>query len=944
MLNPDSLLQSRYRLIRQLGAGGMGAVYEALDERLRRAVALKETFAETDETLRAFEREAHLLANLRHPALPTVSDYFSEGGKKYLVMEFVRGDDLSELLRAQGKPFAASRVARWADELLDALVYLHGHEPPIIHRDIKPANLKLSASGSVILLDFGLAKGLAGQMPSGTLSRSLLGYSPNYASLEQIQGEKTTPRSDLYSLAATLYHLLTNVKPPDALKRVNALINDEVDPLEPVSKINPDVPALLAGVVMHGLAIKPSRRPAGAAELRAALTGAKTFASIHEGDAASSQPGNAAITPRPPLKNNRQILIPVAPTREEPPAAGGNEQSFLSGIAGRFNNWQSARRAAAEVRSAERRAEHAAREASREEEKRLRNKTGAARVEEFMREPLPLEVLSSSSVQRKAAGENPTDAAEIEEMVRDVSLVRTEPVEEESPQPPAADKAARGAKKLERAAAAINDYKMPPVDFLNSALTYDEQADEELRTLAVRIAEKLNSFNIPGKIEYICPGPVFTTYEFMPVPDVPLSRVKNLIDDLCLALRAESIRIDRVPGKAHVGIEVPNSRRDNIMLREVVESRQYQEMPSKLVLALGKTIDGLNYVADLAKMPHLLIAGATGTGKSVCLNSLVVSILYKARPDEVKFIMIDPKRLELGLYADIPHLATPIITDPKRAANSLKWAVGAMETRYKQLAKWGVRNIDGYNTEVLRRNLVEDFDDEGNPHELLPYIVIIIDEIADLMTAGDEVEEAITRLAQLSRAVGIHMILATGRPSVDVVTGTIKANFPSRIAFRVISRADSRIIIDNVGAEQLLGRGDMLFLPPGTSRLVRVHGAFVDEAEIGRVVSHIKAQSSPVYDGTITQSEDEAAGGDGAGGERDELFEEALRICVEMKRASTAVIQRRLRIGYGRAAAILDAMEREGLIGQADGARPRPVLGRAFETINHWDELERNGR
>ena len=302
-------------------------------------------------------------------------------------------------------------------------------------------------------------------------------------------------------------------------------------------------------------------------------------------------------------------------------------------------------------------------------------------------------------------------------------------------------------------------------------------------------------------------------------------------------------------------------------------------------------------------------------------------MLYKARPDEVKFIMIDPKRLELGLYADIPHLATPIITDPKRAANALKWAVAQMEKRYKDLASWGVRNIDGYNTEIARRNMVEDFDDEGQPHKPLPYIVIIIDELADLMmVSGHEVEESITRLAQMARAVGIHLVLATQRPSVDVITGLIKANFPSRIAFRVSSKVDSRTIIDSNGAEQLLGRGDMLFLPPGTSRLVRVHGAYLDEAEVNRIVTHIKQQGQPAYDETITQSEDEASGAGGAGGERDELFEQALRICVEMKRASTSVLQRRLRIGYGRAAAILDADGTRRLYrsGRRRAPAPRP--------------------
>jgi S-DNA-T family DNA segregation ATPase FtsK/SpoIIIE len=340
-------------------------------------------------------------------------------------------------------------------------------------------------------------------------------------------------------------------------------------------------------------------------------------------------------------------------------------------------------------------------------------------------------------------------------------------------------------------------------------------------------------------------------------------------------------------------------------------------------------------------MPHLLIAGTTGAGKSVGVNSLLVSILYRARPDEVKLILIDPKRLELGLYEDIPHLATPIIVDPKLAARALRWAVAEMERRYKQLAGWGVRNIDSFNAEIARRNAARDFDENGEAWKPLPYIVIIIDELADLMMAsGHEVEESITRLAQMARAIGIHLVLATQRPSVDVITGLIKANFPSRIAYRVASKVDSRTILDTNGAEHLLGRGDMLFLPPGSSRLLRVHGAYVDESEINKIVSHIKEQWKPDYDESITQSEEEALGLDDSGGERDELFEEALRICVEMKRASTSVLQRRLRIGYGRAAAVLDQMEREGLIGQADGARPRPVLGRAYELVAEWDEQE----
>ena len=523
------------------------------------------------------------------------------------------------------------------------------------------------------------------------------------------------------------------------------------------------------------------------------------------------------------------------------------------------------------------------------------------------------------------------DDDEAEEMVRGAFVLRPRG------EAPATGKLPFDADRARRVA--YTEYSMPPLGFLNEAPPPSEQADTELLSLATRLAEKCKEFNVTGQIKHICPGPVVTTYEFKPDPGVKYSRVVSLVDDLCLALKAESIRIDRMPGKPHVGIEVPNPRRETIFLREVIESRAFRESSSKLTIALGKTIDGLNYVADLTKMPHLLIAGTTGAGKSVGVNALIVSILYRARPDEVKFILIDPKRLELGLYEDIPHLATPIITDPKLASRSLKWAVGEMEKRYRDLAGWGVRNIDGYNNEIMRRNLVKEYDERGEPHKPLPYIVIIIDELADLMmTSGREVEESITRLAQMARAVGIHLVLATQRPSVDVITGLIKANFPSRISFRVSSKVDSRTIIDTNGAEHLLGRGDMLFLPPGTSRLIRVHGAYVDETEIGKIVAHAKAQAKPEYNETITQSEEEALGLEESDGEHDELFEEALRICVEMKRASTSVLQRRLRIGYGRAAGILDIMEREGLIGQADGSRPRPVLGRAYEMIAHWDE------
>jgi DNA segregation ATPase FtsK/SpoIIIE, S-DNA-T family len=646
----------------------------------------------------------------------------------------------------------------------------------------------------------------------------------------------------------------------------------------------------------------------------------------------------------------------------------GNRFEVVHSLPARFAAWRGARREQALVRKEKQAALKAEQEAARAALREVRELTPAERVAEFMKEPETVpptsvvrgETVSSARASIAGVAEPARAAAaaagativesrsgrrsifpsgnsavgvedpDAEEMVKGASVLRTQA------EAPATGKLPFDA---DRKKVSYSDYSLPPLEFLNEAPPPSEQADAELLRLATNLAEKCKEFNVTGQIKHICPGPVVTTYEFKPDPGVKYSRVVSLVDDLCLALKAESIRIDRMPGKPHVGIEVPNPRRETIFLREVIESRAFRESGSKLTIALGKTIDGLNYVADLAKMPHLLIAGTTGAGKSVGVNALIVSILYRARPDEVKFILIDPKRLELGLYEDIPHLATPIITDPKLAARSLKWAVGEMERRYRDLAGWGVRNIDGYNTEIMRRNLVKEYDETGEPYKPLPFIVIIIDELADLMmTSGREVEESITRLAQMARAVGIHLVLATQRPSVDVITGLIKANFPSRISFRVSSKVDSRTIIDTNGAEHLLGRGDMLFLPPGTSRLIRVHGAYIDETEIGRIVNHIKTQGPPSYDETITQSEEEALGLEDSNGEHDELFEEALRICVEMKRASTSVLQRRLRIGYGRAAAILDIMEREGLIGQADGSRPRPVLGRAYEMIAQWDE------
>ncbi|MBV9154820.1 MAG: DNA translocase FtsK, partial [Acidobacteriaceae bacterium] len=443
-------------------------------------------------------------------------------------------------------------------------------------------------------------------------------------------------------------------------------------------------------------------------------------------------------------------------------------------------------------------------------------------------------------------------------------------------------------------------------------------------------------FNVRGSVVQINPGPVVTTFEYKPEAGIKYSRITTLNEDLCLGLQAESILIERLPGKPTVGIEVPNTRRELISLRAILESEEFHDAPSKMTIALGKDINGRIKVTSLESMPHLLIAGSTGSGKSVMLNAMIMSFLYKATPDEVRMIMVDPKRVELGIYEGIPHLLTPVITEPKKATNALRNAVLEMERRLKLLASQGVRNIDQYNRKIAQfqqkpRNLFDEPDDEENL-EPLPYVLILIDELADLMMLERaNVEECITRLAQMARAVGMHLVLATQRPSVDVITGLIKANFPSRISFRVATRVDSRTVLDVMGAEHLLGKGDMLFLPPGSSRLTRVHGAFVTEAETNRVVDFWKEQAEPEYDESFLlapPSEEDEEDADAFDGEQDPMYQDAVRVVVEMGKASTSTLQRRLRLGYGRAARILDVMQRDGIIGPPDGSKPREVLKR----------------
>jgi DNA segregation ATPase FtsK/SpoIIIE, S-DNA-T family len=441
--------------------------------------------------------------------------------------------------------------------------------------------------------------------------------------------------------------------------------------------------------------------------------------------------------------------------------------------------------------------------------------------------------------------------------------------------------------------------------------------------------EKCAEFDVRGQVVRINPGPMVTTYEFKPEAGVKYSRVTGLADDLCLAMRAESILIERMAGQSTVGIQVPNHERETIHLRDVLESETFAKSKARLTIAMGKDINGRIVTADLASMPHVLIAGSTGSGKSVAINAMIMSLLFRTTPSQVRLILVDPKRVELGMYEGVPHLFTPIITEPKLAANALRNAVREMERRLKLLASRSVRNIDQYN-KLFEGGMPSLFDDTDD-NEPLPYIVIIIDELADLMMLDRaNVEESITRLAQMARAVGIHLILATQRPSVDVITGLIKANVPTRISFRLATKVDSRTILDTNGAEALLGRGDMLFLPPGTSRLMRLHAPYVSEKETAAVVAFWKDQGQAEYvQGFLESPKDERVSPDGSNADPDEndpMFDDAVRLVFEFGKASTSLLQRRLRVGYGRAAHLIDLMERDGLVGPADGSRPRELL------------------
>ena len=476
------------------------------------------------------------------------------------------------------------------------------------------------------------------------------------------------------------------------------------------------------------------------------------------------------------------------------------------------------------------------------------------------------------------------------------------------------------------------EFKLPSLDLLRDPPERKNikiQRDS-LEMSARRLEKKLSDFGVEGEVVEILPGPVITMYEYKPAPGIKISKVANLSDDLALTLRAQTIRIVApIPGKAAIGIEIPNNQREVVYLKEILSSAAYKNSKHRLPIALGKDITGAAVVTDLTKMPHLLVAGATGTGKSVSLNTMIESLLFKVSPEMVRLLMVDPKRIELSMYHDIPHLIHPVVTQAKDATKALRWAVEEMERRYMLLSDRGVRNIETYNRKIVKDTKAVPEDTLRGIDKTLPYIIVIIDELADLMMlSSKEVEEAITRLAQMARAAGIHLIIATQRPSVNVLTGIIKANFPTRLSFQVSSKVDSRTILDTNGAEHLLGDGDMLFMPPGVGRIMRIHGAYVSEEEVKDVTDFLRKQRKPDYDATILshiakneESKEEDL-------ELDEKYEDAIELVSKTGQASISMLQRKLRVGYNRAARMIEVMEVQGIVGPSDGVRPRDVYGR----------------
>jgi serine/threonine protein kinase len=875
-----------YTLVSKIGKGSFGQVW--LAERrgfiVTTRIALKLIDGE-DTDLETVRQEAAVWEEAKgHPNVLPIIEADVYDGQILIASEYALDGSLKEWIeRHGGRAPSIGSAIEMTSGILSGLRHLHARR--IIHRDLKPANVLLQGE-TPRLADFGMARVLR----SGSESAFIRG-TPAYMAPEAFKAQRCE-EMDVWAVGVILYQLVSGYLPfqqSDALSLMWAITHNEPEPL-------PDnVPSRLQQVIARSLRKDRAERYGSASEMYSALL------DVGGSIAADS---NAGISRAPAGADEAGVIR----TDDETTVVARRPKIVVN--IGKSNDPETDSRSPYLPRD-----DHVL--PPTRQQLRERVQEHAARIEQIKagRSPLATEIAM-----------DPTVA----EMISAASIVRTAAAEQ-------AEAEAKSSKQQPRRKSAGEmlagyTYKLPIIDLLELPIGHFEQAEDELREQATILCEALNGFAVPGHIHRINPGPLITTFEFKPDSGTRYSRIVGLADDLCLALRTESIYISTVPNKSTVAIQVANPNREKIFLRDVIESAQFQQSQSKLTIALGKTINGEGYIIDMAKLPHLLIAGASGTGKSVTLNAIICSILYKASPEEVKFIMVDPKRVELGLYEGIPHLLTPVVTDPKRASNALKWAVHEMEARYHKLAALGLRDIERYNRQVVEMTSPSLFDDPAEPLKPLPYIVIVIDEIADLMMiARAEAEANVDRLAEMGTSVGLHLVIATRRTSADVITAVLRSAIPSRIAFRLSSKLESRTVLGSHGAEALLGEGDMLFLPSASSPVIRLHGSFAGEGEIKRLTDFIRKQAEPDYNKEVTMSEQESIEANRFEGDQDELFDEALAIVTDMGRASTSVLQRRLSIGYGRAAVILDAMERQGFIGPGEGSKPRKVLQAAHQ-------------
>ena len=921
MLEIGSLLDGKYKILNEIGHGGMSVVYLALNERANKTWAVKEVRKDggNDTTVvsQGLVAETEMLKKLNHPNLPSIVDVIDKDDSFIIVMDYIEGNSLQHLLDVEG-PQHPEKVITWAKQLCDVLGYLHSRKPPIIYRDMKPANVMLRPNGEVTLIDFGTAREYKDTRNEDTTWLGTRGY----AAPEQFGGRgQTDARTDIYTLGATMYHLITGYSPADT--------NFEVLPigkfvpqlkgsgLEKIISIYGAFPVLLLAFIYFvlrsfNITISQIMEWANSKEQPVSIREKienKRYDQFDddEGDFLPDEETHSQANPKiiqMPHLGKENIDIPLDDEDDDlfdyDDVESVEEPVFIP------------------------------------KKRRVSNPAN--------RRPEPVSQAAKAAPSRPAASTENVKPMSVQEAEELAGVSGTEPAKTREQKPrmsreEMANETAAVAAQIEKQEQAAAEYKFPPVDLLRPSPAAIGNGREEISMTKSRLEDTIQSFGISATISDVTRGPTVTRYDFELEQGIKLSKITNLSDDIALALGVSSVRIAPIPNRiSTVGIEVPNRQNSAVYLRDIIDTPKFRNAKSTLTVALGKDIGGEGILGNISKLPHLLIAGTTGSGKSVCMNSLIISLLYKSRPEELKLIMIDPKMVELGIYNGIPQLYIPVVTDPKKAAGALQWAVVEMLKRYRLFSEQGVRDLDSYNEHK-----------KASGEDILPRVVIVIDELADLMMAASkDVEESICRVAQMGRAAGMHLIIATQRPSADVITGLMKANIPSRIAFAVSSGLESRIILDQQGAEKLVGNGDMLFSPIGTRKPVRIQGAFVSDEEREEVINFIKQEGTAEYSDEIMATIEKAAedknqdnGKNGgaasdADSDYDELLPQAVDVIFDTKQASVSMLQRRLKLGYARAARIVDQMEELGIVGPFEGSKPRQVL----ITKEQWQEMQ----